>query len=112
MASLIEFPAKKVATDSLPEPDDAYEAYGLAQQSTPPMIVFVHADGAMTAFPYADLSFGHFEPLGTEDGGECAIHMVFGSKMPEGGAAKTAATESAGKVASKQANAAEDRNAG
>ncbi|CAJ0721286.1 hypothetical protein LMG6871_04711 [Ralstonia edaphis] len=35
-----------------------------------------------------------------------------GGKMPEGGPAKTAATESAGKVASKQANAAEDRNAG
>lgn len=34
-----------------------------------------------------------------------------GGKMPEGGA-KTAATESAGKVASQQANAAEDRNAG
>jgi len=88
MVNLIEFPANKVASDSLPEPGDAYEAYGLAHRSAPPMIAFVHADGAMTGFPYDALSFMHFRPLDSagEEEGECVITLAFGSKLPDGGA--------------------------
>jgi hypothetical protein len=85
MTDLIEFPASKVAPDSLPEPGNLYQAYSLARTFQPVSLTFVFADASMTSLPYAGLQRLNFKPLGGAAGGdgECVLTLLFCGKRSD-----------------------------
>ena len=80
MADVIDFPARAVEPDHLPEPGNRYQAYARWQQSQPPMITLVFSTWAMTGLRYDGLEQQEFKPLGGDGNrdGESVIRMVFG----------------------------------
>jgi hypothetical protein len=82
MVDLIEFPANTVAPDSLPEPGDKYQAFGLAHKFKPPMLTFIFPDWSMTSLAYDGMGMMNVTPLDDDpDGrGECRISLAFGRK--------------------------------
>jgi hypothetical protein len=79
MADVVDFPAREVAPDCLPQPGDRYHAYALWHHFEPPMIAFVFSTWGMTALRYDGLVGDTFRPL-SEDGsydGKCVISLTF-----------------------------------
>ena len=81
MADLITFPTQKVAPDALPQPGDAYEAYGVSGEFLPFMLTIVFAEGPVEGFAYADLERMQFRPEGEDGEGEGTITLVFGESL-------------------------------
>jgi hypothetical protein len=76
MGDVVEFPAREVAPDCLPEPGNRYRPYGLWQCFQPPMLTFVFASGDMKALRYDQLEQFGFRSL--SDDGKCIIWLLFG----------------------------------
>ena len=83
MVTVIDYPTSTVQPDSLPNPGDRYQAYGIAHAIKPETVWFVHSDGSMTGFPYTRLGMTSFVPAAAgERDGECVISLVFDRKPP------------------------------
>jgi hypothetical protein len=80
MADVIDFPARAVEPDHLPEPGNRYQAYAQWQQSQRPMLTLVFSTWAMKALRYDGLERQEFQSLGGDGNrdGESVIRLIFG----------------------------------
>jgi hypothetical protein len=70
MVELIEFPTNSVAEDALPQPGDAYEAFGLAHRIKPVSLAFIFSDWSIKKIPYGPMGIHDFIPLGDDASGD------------------------------------------
>jgi hypothetical protein len=77
MADVVDFPARNVEPDSLPEAGDRYQAYGLWHRFESPMLVLIFSTWMMKALRYDGLERHNFKPLGKDRDGDCIIRLDF-----------------------------------
>ena len=88
MADTIGFPGSEAARgfQHQPRPGDAYQPVGQVEDGKPLSLLLVLADWSVASFPYRDLQWTKFTPLGGagDRHGECVITLAFVESPTDG----------------------------